>query len=261
MKAFWVILFFLVFSLPSWCQNTSNLVVLGSNTSFQLMVDGVLLTPQTDSIVKCIGVAPGSKKLEVIVDDTLHCKKNVLLEKGIEHWFEVKLHREKGCRILFYNTLPVLQSDTITTGRTILDFRIDAPAEDNLTAIPNNEQMEPVPNEEIMVPDSAILDSILIDVYRGRKGCPSPSDLTTTLSKLEDQPFSSRRLKMLPSLLQGKCIAVKDLSSILALFEFEDHKLQIFQQVRNQVYDLERLPNLSSHFRLKKNLTLFKSML
>jgi len=229
-----------------------------SGDLFTVQLDNELLANNLDSIFKVFDLSFGSHTLDLTLENGEKVSKSIYLKNGTEHWFELKVDSNQS-KISFYNTFPTAQSDTVTTGRTLI----------NQPAVLNQLAPEPI-NESESAPvielDSLALDSIAkLDfsvTYTGQRGCAKPiSNFDSKLVVLSSEEFNSRRLKKVQSSLSEECLSVKQLSQVLSLFEFEDHKLEIVGLLKTHIFDLDNIQSLESQFLLHRNLKKFNSLI
>ncbi len=230
---------------------------------FYLSLDDQMLVDTPDSAFKVLNVPEGSHELSIALLSGKRMSQPIHLESGTEYWFEVVADSSRE-RIGFYNTFPMDQSDTITVGRTILKLSGSTPTGEadvvggTSRASLTTGAVELPYADSTFVLDSAALDSISrLDFslrYKGRRGCNDPvRSFDKQIERLQNEEFNSRRLSKAKSSLSGQCLTVEQIDQVLSLFEFEDHKLEILQVVKPNVFDLDNVMFLSEQFALSRN--------
>ena len=278
---------YLIVVLSVSVYGQSNIGIMSSTGDvFQLAIDGKVLSDNPDSTFKIFNIESGSHQLAVTLDSST-ATKPVYLEKGTEHWFEVR-HDSINTKIKFYNTFPVTQSDTVSKGRTLIYNKsatqsgltfTNSAADMHVTGTsmePGNVNSDVLtdshstnldsPLDTNMVMDSVYMDSIAkLDfsvTYKGARGCEAPDKgISDLIDDLEDEEFNSRRLKKAKSNLQGRCISTAQVGSVLELFEFEDHRLEFISVVKSSIFDLDNLKELGEYFELSRNLEKFDEII
>jgi hypothetical protein len=235
----------------------SNMVVNSQNGDlFTIHLDDKIIAAEFDSAFKVYDLSFGSHRLSLTLESGQQVNKTVYLKDDIEHWFELEVDSSDS-KISFSNTFPVDQSDTISIGRTLINE-----PNHQLTLTDQNSGLIVALDTSIIELDSAALDSLSkLDfsvTYTGTRGCVKPiSDFNSRLNQLSSEEFNSRRMKKINSSLKGECLSVKQLGSVISLFEFEDHKLEIVGLLKSSVFDLDNLSSLESQFSLSRNIEQF----
>ena len=91
-----------------------------SGDLFTVQLDNEFLANNLDSIFKVFDLSFGTHTLDLTLENGDKVSKSIYLKNGTEHWFELKVDSNQS-KISFYNTFPTAQSDTVTTGRTLIN--------------------------------------------------------------------------------------------------------------------------------------------
>jgi len=227
---------------------------------FTIELDDQMIAPEFDSAFKVYDVAFGSHVLNLTLESGQQVNKTVYLKNDVEHWFELEVD-SLNSKISFSNTFPVDQTDTVSIGRTLINQ-----PNPQLTLTDQNPGLVALFDSSMLELDSAALDSLAkLDfsvTYAGTRGCIKPiSDFSSKLSQLSNEEFNSRRMKKINTSLKGECLSVAQLGSVISLFEFEDHKLEIVGLLKSSVFDLDNLSSLESQFSLSRNIEQFNTII
>ena len=246
---------FLLFSIGLSAQSNLGIKNVDGDT-FRVFIDSQLIANRFDTEFKVLNINNGSHLVKTQFPDGTTTQKTVFLKKGIEHWFELKADSVRT-KIVFYNTFPVEQTDTARLNKTIVVWK-----EMNLSEAGTEptEIMDTLGSKFIpTIQLESKSDSILSDslgtftepIYQGNVGCDQPSsNFETMFEDALDVSFNSEKLDWVRSYLKNSCLKVSQLDRVLTLFEFEDHKLEVVQLLYQNVYDLDNIVNLESHFQL-----------
>ena len=104
------------------------------------------------------------------------------------------------------------------------------------------------------------VDSIRLRAYRfqygGQPGCfPAMKQRAfgQWLTSLQSAWTTDERLTRIEYERAGKCLTVEQIGQVLALFEFDDQKLQVLEWLSNHVFDVENLHALNPGILLEQN--------
>ena len=252
--------------LNSWSQS-GNLGILSESSLFSISLNNSA-SSQEDSIFIIKDLTPEMYTIDITTSDSIKCSKKILITKGKEQWFELKKGLSGNCKLYYYNESNISEYDTITPTYSNFNFnngdlKIPEIASTASPSARTSELLTISPNNLEAAIDSAALDSIsFIPVYKGRIGCASHvKSVSSIINKINNEELSSRKLYQGNRFLKSNCVSVEQLSEIMTLIEYEDQKLELLNNAKGHVYDLDRMKDLNSQFVLKNSREKFNLIL
>ncbi|MCS7074878.1 MAG: DUF4476 domain-containing protein, partial [Bacteroidia bacterium] len=289
----------LILFIPQLLVAQCNLIFSAEGgESIQVTIDGELMNPQLEKQVRVAGIAPGLHKARIRVQvssaQSIVLHENLMLENGMEHYYNIKRNRknEYVCRI--YNVVPIppipLDPLNPVTGSPI-EQSINPnplPVNPNVGTLPpsggNTTTMStqtstnisinigtihqtPAPSQpnsiasnplQIPIPNPGVPQPIYVPGYNGPCGCPMPvpaNQFEQMKTTIRTKSFEDSKVTIAKQVINNNCLTVSQVREIMNLFSFEGTKLDFAKYAYQFTYDLNNYYLLNDAFTFESSIT------
>jgi len=240
-------LLFLMFGGVLFAQQTS-LVVKSTeqNQLFQASMNNFLLNQTPTTNLKVTGLVPQGKYfLEVrFTNDTQVFKTPVnVLDVGFYHLYEIDRNGIQLKKI-------AIDDEQKETNQLVVKF--GAKPIDTLTT-------DTLEKDSIIAEQT---DHYQLQDYEGKIGCPWPmkeDDFASFKLNLQSKGLEDDKLSYCKEYLENNCLLTQQQKEILAVFEYEETKLDFATFIYPKTHDVDNfIPNLRSSFKFENSLDQLK---
>ena len=224
----------------SHSQGTNQLFInFDDSTHFFLYINNQLVNQKSNSNEIIIGnLANESHLITVSLDSTSEkINKSIFFEKENTKIF-LNLIIKDSIPHLVYNGESTLSNIT-DTNQNILFFQ------DSITLTDSSN------NNENLINDN-------LSIYNGNIGCEiNIIDINQFMNNVENIHSSEKKLMLLKNDLQNTCIKTTQLRTLLLSLPYEDHRIELCDEVYPNIYDLDNFRSLIELFKFEKSKNLF----
>lgn len=225
-----LLLTFLIYTSISYTQ-TCSIVFQSSDTSlyFKSTINKRIQHPVFVNNVKLTGLQTNNKYLAELSfkGDTLKLRATLfLLDQGFVHYYEVT---EEGIKLK--KIAPQLDENPDPNQYLVMVEQFSPPIQ--------------LIGDTIPVKKDSLdnLDHYIMKDYKGKIGCPWPikeDEFNAIYIELKQQNLEDDKLAFIKEKLDTACITSEQLSKVLAVFEYEESKLDFGLFIYPKTFDIDR---------------------
>ena len=230
--------------------NNNLLVKATDSTSFFIYINGFIQHSSPYNNIKITKYTESSMTLKIVIADST----NQEINKQI--YFE-DTHKETSADLIYVNNQ--------------YKFRFNGEVNIGVQPIDTTQLVVEYHNSKIFI-DSVYqlisdtlfnIESLLNnEIYYGETGCLNPiKDNSTIINTINKEIFSDKKLEIAITLINENCLSVSDIIDIIALFEFDDQKLEIAINSSFNSYDKENYKQIKNFLLLKSSKDSFQKFL
>lgn len=235
-----IIAFFCFFTTHNYAQE-SAITIISKQNKFVLMIDNLLQNNIPTDSLHLNKITTGSYSFKIIDIDSLYSIEKTIYLNSDEH-------------IEYHYSLE----------HTLADLRLIG----QYTELINDSLFVQYKANHIYSPsillkyvtDTSKAEQLIYNTnYSGNKGCSNPDliNIKGIIKKINAEPFSKSKQKIILKALNEKCLMVDDLFQILETLDFEDHRLSLISKLSQNIYDLDNFNQLEKLFEIQQNIISF----
>ncbi len=253
-KALITLLLLLMLGTMLQAQNSSLLIYSEDSVKFHLILDSKEYNPIAQTQVKVEDLNATSHKVKILfTEERVQPTKAIIhLKSGTETSYLLKRNKESKTMTNEYDAMVSTYEYSLKLvseqSNEAKEQQVSYDSFTNAVVVTNNVDVYQGKNTY------QTADSTNNNSYNGKIGCtPAIDELAfkRVLQTISSQPFDDDKISTAKGLFVSKCFSSQQIEKIVALFEFEDNKLDFAKYAYTYAYDLDNYGIVGNAFDFK----------